>query len=97
MKPNSTNSPDFLSNYILAQKKEKFPDGLLSTGVLLSGTLLAIYCLVAGMLVFVTLVCVLIVGAGLGVLKHYGPYTILSTITGDSLASLKRETIPATA
>jgi hypothetical protein len=83
MKPISINSRKFLGGYVNAQNTERFPEGLLYSGLLLSGTLLTIYCLAGGMFTLVTIACVLILGSGLGVaLKRYGSYTILSCITG---------------
>jgi hypothetical protein len=83
MRPISINSRKFLGDYVDAQNTQRFPEGLLYSGLLLSGTLLTIYCLAGGMFVFVTIACVLILGSGLGIaLKRYDPYTLLSCFSG---------------
>jgi hypothetical protein len=83
MKLISINSRKFLGDYVDNQNREWLPEGLLWSGLLLSGTLLTIYCLAGGALTLVTIACVLILGAGLGIaLKQYRPYTILSCISG---------------
>lgn len=99
MNPISINSRKFLGEYIDAQNTERFPEGLLYSGLLLSGTLLTIYCLAGGMFTLVTITCVLILGSGLGVtLKRYAPYTILSCISGVvSLTSSSKQPMPRAA
>jgi len=83
MEPTSINSRKFLGDYVDAQNAEKFSEALLCSGLLLSGALMAIYCLAGGMFTLVTIVCVLILGSSLGIAwKRYGHYTILSCITG---------------
>ena len=60
-----------------------FNDSLLCGGLLLSGTLLAIYCLVGGTVRLITTVCVLILGLVLGIaIRRYLPYKISSCING---------------
>lgn len=83
MKPISINSRKFLGDYIDTLNRERFAEGLLYSGLLLSGTLLTICCLASGPLGLGTIACVLILGVGLGVaLKRYRHYTILSCISG---------------
>jgi hypothetical protein len=83
MKAISINSRKFLGDYIDAQNGERLPEGLLCSGLLVSGTLLTISCIAGGPLTLVTIACVLILGSGLGVaLKRYRRYTISSCING---------------
>jgi hypothetical protein len=93
----SINSRRFLGNYLDAQKRERFPEGLLYSGLLLSGTLLVIYCLAGGISTLITLVCVLILGSGLGILKYFGDYTVLSRTSPLSLAPLNMQPTPRAA
>ena len=66
MKPNAINCP-------------KFPDTILSSGILLSLVLLGIYTLAGGVVVIVIAACVLIVGLGVGIIwKRHFPYQISS-------------------
>jgi uncharacterized membrane protein len=99
MKPISINRRKFLGDYIDTQNRERFSEGLLCSGLLLSGTLLAICCLAGGTFMLVTIVCVLILGSGSGVvLKHYSPYTISSCITDVvSLTPSSRQPMPKAA
>ena len=95
----SINSRKFLGDYIDTQNRERLPEGLLCSGLLLSGTLLAIFCLAGGVFTLVTGACVLILGSALGfVLKRYGAYTILSCISGvASLTPLSKQPMPKAA
>jgi len=94
----SINRRKFLGQYCEAQNTEKFPEGLLWSGLLLSGILLTIYCLAGGMLTFITFVCVLILGSGLGVaLSRYVPYSILSCASGISLIPSNKQPMPKAA
>jgi hypothetical protein len=95
----SINSRKFLGDYVDTQNAEKFAEGLLCSGLLLSGTLMTIYCLAGGMFTLVTIVCVLILGFGLGIAwKRYGHYTILSCITGVvSLTPSNKQPMPKAA
>ena len=64
MKQISDEDQEFLGNYVAAQNSERFPDGLLCSGLLVSGTLLVCFCLAAGIATFVTITCVVILGSG---------------------------------
>lgn len=83
MNPISINRRKFLGCYIDTQNRERFSEGLLCSGLLLSGMLLVIYCLASGPLTWIAIAGVVILGFGLGVaLKRYRRYTILSCISG---------------
>lgn len=79
----SINSRKFLGDYIDAKNAERFPEGLLCSGLLVSGTLVMICCIVGGLFTLVPISCVLILGFALGILlKRYHRYTILSCLNG---------------
>jgi hypothetical protein len=92
----STNSR-FLGEDLDAQNRERFSEGLLYSGLLLFGTLLTICCLAGGMPTLITIVCVLILGLGLGILRYFGDYTILSRISRLSLAPIHMQPMPTAA
>jgi len=85
MNPISNNSRRFLGEGLDAQNCERSFEGMLLSGLLLSGTLVAIYCLAGGIPTLITIVCVLIMGSVLGILKYVGDYTILSRLSRLSL------------
>ncbi len=97
MKPISNKSRMFLKGYLDPQNQARFPDGLLYSGLLLSGTLLAIYCLAGGTVALITIVCVLILGSGLGIFKYFGDYNVLSRISSLSVANWNMQPIPTVA
>jgi O-antigen ligase len=79
----SINARKFLGEYIDAQNREWQPEELLFGGLLLFAMLLTIFCLIGGMITLVTVVTVLILGSGVGiVLTRYRRFTILSCISG---------------
>lgn len=60
----------------------KFPDAHLSSGILLTMLLVAIYSFIGGVSVIVIAACIVIVGLGLGLLwKHHFPYRVYSITT----------------
>ncbi|HYV24375.1 MAG TPA: hypothetical protein VE969_03990 [Pyrinomonadaceae bacterium] len=72
-----------LADLLKSESGRCLPDVLLCGGVLVSATLLTIYCLAGGTLPLVTAVCVLIIGSVLGiVINRYQPYAISSAING---------------
>lgn len=81
------------------QNREWAPERLLCSGLVLFAMLLTIFCLIGGMITFVTVVCVLVLGSGVGiVLTRYRRYTIISCISGIvSLSPLGKRPLPKAA
>lgn len=86
MNPISINSGKFLGEYIDANNRARFPEGLLFTGLLLSATMLTLFCVVGGISTLFGIVCVIILGSALGLLLALsGDYTVRSASPAASL------------
>jgi hypothetical protein len=70
MNPTSNNTRDYLGEYSDAQTQQRLPDIALWGGLLVSITLLTIYCLIGGLLAGVIALCVLILGLTIGVILN---------------------------
>jgi hypothetical protein len=82
MNPVSINSRKFLGEYVDTKNQELLPEGLLCSGLILFTILLIIYAIMAGMIALVMIVCVLVLGCGLGItLKRYRRDMVLSCVS----------------
>lgn len=91
----STNRSTFLGEYIDTQNQQSPLDGLLCGGLILFLTLLIICALVGGTIALVLIVCVLVLGCGLGIVLHYRRYMVPSGISDVvSFSPLKTRLIP---